>query len=170
MMQNVDVFHVNYYVGPMIALVGELRISDQQIVFSPTGPIERAMGARDLTIALSKIVVFEVVGGLARTVRIKDAEKIYKFEGSEALRFGEWLIKKLPTKVYLKPSGVQLLHPTIGPKYSCKHCTEVLQPGFAFCTRCGARPSPACIGCQRMIDINWVVCAYCGVKVILPVV
>ena len=170
MMPNSQMFHINYYVGPLLALVGELRVDDQNIVFKPTGPIERAMGARDLIIPVDKIIVFESIGGLSRTVRIKVADIIYKFEGSEASRFGEWLIKKLPTKAYRRPSGVTLLHPTIGPKYSCRQCTEVLQPGFAFCTRCGAHPSPACAGCQRMVDFNWTVCGYCGVKVTLPVI
>ncbi len=164
-MQNEKLFNVNYFVGAMLVQTGVLQISGTHIIFKPTGMIEKMMGATEVVIALADIVAFDYTGGLARTVRIKTQNKVHKFEGSATSSFGDVLLNLLPNKAVKKPSIIQSLHPFIGPKYSCKQCTFVSQPGLRFCPKCGVAPQGACAKCQRLLDSNWNFCGHCGTKV-----
>jgi hypothetical protein len=47
---------------------------------------------------------------------------------------------------------------------SCPSCQTAARPGFAYCTKCGTLLKRACEGCGRMIEPDWVNCAYCGKK------
>src|SRR5690242_12872558 len=121
-----EILRINFYIGPVLSQTGALELGSTQIRFRPLGVVERALGAEDVTIPLSQIVAFDILGGLSRMIRIKTKHNLFKFEGAEAGRFGDWLVKKIPDKLYHRPTSVKLLHPIIGPKYSCPECTEVL--------------------------------------------
>lgn len=164
-MSDDQIFHVNYYVAALLSQGGDLKLNDARILFTPTSPIDSAIFGNEVMIQLETIWAYEVVGGISRTVRIKAKDRIYKFEGSEAVAFGQALYKKIPKKLIRPESVVKPLHPIIGPQYSCEECTEVLKPGIKFCTRCGKPPRNACLNCRALLDTNWLYCGYCGHKV-----
>lgn len=163
-MQDQIVFQVHYYVGPMLAVSGELRITGTNILFKATGVLEKMMNMQDVAISMADIVAYEYAGGLLRTVRIRTNDKVHKFEGSEAGKLGDVLLNLLPNKATRTPSKVQSMHPHIGPKYSCIHCGFVAQPGFRVCPSCRAFPQNVCERCRCLLDTAWTYCAYCGTK------
>ena len=163
-MQNEALFQVHYFVGALLVESGEVRLNGTQIVFTPTGVLEKMMNVKDVVIPMADIVAHEYTGGLVRTVRIQTKEKVHKFEGSETARLGEVLFNLLPNKAVRKPSKVQTMHPFIGPKYACSQCAFVAQPGFRVCPNCGAFPKNVCQRCRCLLDTAWTFCAYCGTK------
>lgn len=50
------------------------------------------------------------------------------------------------------------------PAY-CTKCGAVIQPGFAFCPRCGSGIVPVCPQCHRAAQPGWSHCAWCGTRV-----
>jgi hypothetical protein len=160
-----EIFYLNYYVGALLSQGGDLSANDQRLLFSPTGPFGTAVAPHEVVIPLPAIQAFEWSGGLSRTVRIQVQGTLHKFEGSQANRLGEWLKNKLPGKVALPRPVIKPLHPIIGPKFSCDQCTEILHPGYKFCTRCGHPPRAVCFKCLCLVDFEWSHCAYCGAKV-----
>ncbi len=164
-MENKAVFQVNYFVGTMLAEVGELQVTPTHLTFTPTGMIEKIMGAKSIVIPLSDIISFDYTGGLARTVKILTPQRIHKFEGSATSGFGDLLVKLLPGKAARRPSQVQMMFPRITPQNACEECTEQLTSGLSFCTRCGATPSGLCSHCQKLTEPSWAFCGFCGTKV-----
>ncbi len=46
----------------------------------------------------------------------------------------------------------------------CARCGGAMGRDFAFCPRCGYGVAPACPSCQRVSQVGWTHCAYCGTK------
>jgi predicted RNA-binding Zn-ribbon protein involved in translation (DUF1610 family) len=45
---------------------------------------------------------------------------------------------------------------------NCTQCGAQVQPGFAFCPRCGGSLALACPQCRRAAEQGWTHCAHCG--------
>lgn len=163
-MQNDGLFQVHYYVGPLLAVSGEVRLDGTQIIFTATGVIEKMAKIKDVVIPMTDIISYDYMGGLLRIIRIQTMEKVHKFEGSETSNFIDVLFNLLPNKAVRKPIKVQSVYPTIGPKYSCTQCGFVAQPGFRVCPCCRALPKNVCEKCRCILDTAWTYCAYCGTK------
>jgi hypothetical protein len=46
----------------------------------------------------------------------------------------------------------------------CTKCGSAMNPGFAFCPRCGSTMSATCFQCHRVSQPGWSHCAWCGAK------
>lgn len=126
-----ETFRLNYFVGGMLAYGGNFWIESSRIVFSPTGALDRAMGAKDVEINFTDIISIEYTGALSRTFHIKTGDKAHRFEGSQAKRVWDILQEKMPDKKVL--TGVS------APASPCGQCSRPLQPAFVFCPYCGVR-------------------------------
>lgn len=156
-----EIFRVNYYVNGLLAQGGNLWIDGAKIVFSPTSALDRAMGAKDVEILFPQIESLSFAGNLSRAFNVKTAEKIHKFEGSNARKVWETLEKALPNKGVLPPPSVQ---PKTAAGFCCDQCSGALQPGFLYCPRCAARVKSLCTSCKKSVDPHWSACAFCGWK------
>jgi hypothetical protein len=47
----------------------------------------------------------------------------------------------------------------------CPNCRTQLQPGYAFCPRCGAPLARACPQCRAAIEPGWAHCVRCGTAI-----
>ena len=67
----------------------------------------------------------------------------------------------------LAPSAIGIILYFILRNPKPVHCTRCgcgVQPGFAFCPRCGASMSATCLQCHRVAEPGWSHCAGCGAK------
>jgi hypothetical protein len=126
-----QVFHVNYFVGAVLAQGGDLRLEDTKIVFSPTSSIDRALGAKDVEIPLNTIRGVEYAGGLTRTFRIKTDDKTHKFVGQQVEKIWQILQNSSSLKSGIAPS------PKTPATLECGKCAGPLKPNFLFCPYCG---------------------------------
>ncbi len=120
-----ETFHLNHYVGTMLAQGGDLWFDESKIVFSPTSAIDRALGATDVEINFGKIQGVEFKGDLTKFFLIKTDNKIHRFHGRQAEIAWESINKVLAVK------GIKTL--------SCTQCSAKLEPVFVFCPYCGFR-------------------------------
>lgn len=158
-MPVVETFHVNYFVGALLAQGGNLWLEDSKLVFSPTSAIDRAMGAQNVDIPFQTIRGVDYSGSLSRSFSIKTDDKIHKFEGSQAKKVWELLEKALAQKGMAVTSNHKHNSALI-----CAQCEHSLQAGFSYCPYCGTRLKSVCPACHKSIDPNWIACAFCGSK------
>jgi transcription elongation factor Elf1 len=158
-MPVVETFHVNYFVGALLAQGGNLWLEDSKLVFSPTSAIDRAMGAQDVEIPFHTIRGVDYSGPLSRSFNIKTDDKIHKFEGGQAKKVWESLEKVLSQKGLSLPS-----HQKHQGSLNCPQCEQNLQVGFSFCPHCGIRLKSVCPSCHKAVEASWVACAFCGSK------
>src|SRR4026209_1995967 len=97
-MASTEIFHVNYYTGGMLAYGGNLWVDGDAVHFSPTGSLDRAMGAKDFQISFHQIRGLQVGGALSQSFTIQTDEKVHKFQGSQAKRAWAQLEKMIPGK------------------------------------------------------------------------
>lgn len=67
----------------------------------------------------------------------------------------------------LAPSAIGIILYFILRNPLMVHCTRCgcgIQPGFAYCPRCGAPMSATCRQCNRAAESGWTHCAWCGGK------
>jgi RNA polymerase subunit RPABC4/transcription elongation factor Spt4 len=170
-MPSNETFHLNYYIGAVLAQGGNLSLSDSKIIFSPTSPIDRAMGATDVEIPFHEIQEVEFKGEMMRAFHVRTVEKIHKFQGSQAKSAWERLEKSLKAKessvaVSVPASNPAPASPPVSASNSlnCDRCKSALLPGFSFCPSCGATAKSSCSSCHKAILSHWSHCAFCGWK------
>lgn len=164
-MVTAEKIRVNYFVGGGLALGGDLWLEASKLVFSPTGAIDRAMGAKEVEIPFEDIKGLEYTGSLSRSFHVKTDKKVHKFEGAQAKRAWEALEKALPNKELITLVTLPTSNGSKnGHALSCDQCKSVLQPGYSFCPNCSSRVKSACNGCHKTVDPVWSACAFCGWK------
>ena len=47
-------------------------------------------------------------------------------------------------------------------KYVCPHCQRGIEPEFIMCPHCHTALRRRCAACDRVVDLTWAICPYCG--------
>lgn len=69
------------YVNNLLARGGTVCLTKDNLVFQPTNFLDKALGAKPVSIALSGITKANIQGVLAKNLIIIDNDQIYKFFG-----------------------------------------------------------------------------------------
>src|SRR5258708_1592387 len=122
-MPNAQKFHLNYYVGAMLAQGGDMWLDGTKIIFSPTISIDRALAATDVEIHLDKIKEAEYKGDVRRWFHVQTTDKVHKFQGTQAKEAWDYLKKVLRVKT---PS-VNTNKSTVGGTLACHECAKPIE-------------------------------------------
>jgi hypothetical protein len=92
---------VYFYVNRLLAQGGKVYLTKDNLVFQPTSILDKALGAKEVVIALSGISKANIQGLLVKNLLIIDNEKVYKFIGHDLNEFLKALqnaLQNIPVK------------------------------------------------------------------------
>jgi RNA polymerase subunit RPABC4/transcription elongation factor Spt4 len=56
----------------------------------------------------------------------------------------------------------EFLRRDMDEKFVCPHCQRGIEPDFVICPHCHTSLRRRCTTCDKVIDLTWSVCPYCG--------
>ena len=56
----------------------------------------------------------------------------------------------------------QYLRRDLEEQYVCPNCQRGIEPEFILCPHCHTALRRRCVACDRVVDLTWSVCPYCG--------
>jgi RNA polymerase subunit RPABC4/transcription elongation factor Spt4 len=56
----------------------------------------------------------------------------------------------------------QYLRRDLEDPYVCSHCQRGIEPDFVVCPHCYTSLRRRCVACDRVVDLTWSLCPYCG--------
>jgi len=173
-MSEQDKMRINYYVGAVLAQGGEVHLGNNQIIFSPTSALDRALGASDISIDFKDVQGVEYKGELSKTLRVKTGDRVHRFMGSQASKLAALLEEDLKRQGFAfskdadeRTSSKENVTPSAVVSQvvlKCSRCDKALRSDFVFCPYCQAPVRDICSVCRHAIEADWSACAFCGHK------
>jgi len=161
----VDAIRVRFSINKVIAQDGRLYLTNHRILFSPTGVLDRAVGAGEISIFHPHLQRLEVQG---EQLSIQSRARIYRFLGKQVELFKEQVehvIAELdgpgPSPVAERPADPS------GEIPSCPTCEKEIRSDFVFCPYCQEQLiSPVCGNCHRPVEASWTFCPSCRCSIL----
>jgi RNA polymerase subunit RPABC4/transcription elongation factor Spt4 len=66
------------------------------------------------------------------------------------------------TEKYERSLEEEYLRRDLEEKYVCPHCQRGIEPDFVVCPHCHTALRRHCNACDRVVDLTWSLCPYCG--------
>jgi RNA polymerase subunit RPABC4/transcription elongation factor Spt4 len=66
------------------------------------------------------------------------------------------------TDKYERSLEEEYLRRDLEEKYVCPHCQRGIEPEFVMCPHCHTALRRRCGACDRVVDLTWSICPYCG--------
>src|ERR671928_177524 len=66
------------------------------------------------------------------------------------------------TEKYERSLEEEYLRRDLEEKYVCPHCQRGIEPDFVMCPHCHTALRRRCGVCDRVVDLTWSICPYCG--------
>jgi RNA polymerase subunit RPABC4/transcription elongation factor Spt4 len=66
------------------------------------------------------------------------------------------------TERYERRLEEEYLRRDMDEKFVCPHCQRSIEPDFVLCPHCHTALRRRCNVCDKVIDLTWSVCPYCG--------
>lgn len=66
------------------------------------------------------------------------------------------------TEKYERSLEEEYLRRDLEEKYVCPHCQRGIEPDFVACPHCHTTLRRRCTVCDRVVDMTWSICPYCG--------
>ena len=70
--------------------------------------------------------------------------------------------KETLAEAYERALEEEALLQDIEERYNCPGCKQKLRPDYQLCPSCHARLKRPCTACNRLLQLRWDVCPYCG--------
>lgn len=156
----IDAIRARFSINKVIAQDGRLYLTNHRILFSPTGMLDRAVGAGEISIFHPHLQRLEVEG---EQLSIQSRARIYRFAGKQVELFKEQVEHVLETLD--GPATPRASEPTAGPSVevsACPTCEKEVRSDFVFCPYCQEQLiSPICGNCHRPVEDGWTFCPSC---------
>lgn len=165
---------VNYYTGRLLAQSGILYLREHDLLFRPKSTIDRAMGAKDVSIPLEKITWTEMKGTLIKTLYVHTDNTEHRIVGSGIdhlkQRLDEVLKNARMNSVPASPARHNAVplpskNETLSPvdaKDLCPSCNSPIEEIFKYCPFCQTPLKRLCPKCNEIVRNRWKACAQCG--------
>ncbi len=129
---------VNLFVSRLITQSGLLHLTNRRLTFTPVGVLDRAMGARDLKLALEAIEGIETSGSLDRRTRIRARNQQLLVLGDLPAEFVGELRRAMAAKgLLLSIAEAPRSSRSSTPPSYCRSCSRAIDPVVGFCPHCG---------------------------------
>ncbi len=129
---------VNLFVSRLITQSGMLHLTNRRVTFTPVGVLDRAMGARDLKLALEAIEGIETSGSLDRRTRLRARNQQLLILGDLPEAFVAALRRAMAAKGLLLSIAEAPRSGRAGaPPSHCRSCSRPIDPIVGFCPHCG---------------------------------
>ncbi len=153
----VDAVRVRLIVNRLIAQDGRLYLTNRRILFSPTGVLDRAVGAAEISIYLPHVRDISVENN---GLTLQSRTRIYRFEGKQVDLFGEQAQAILDAPPECEnDDGLEKTPSAIS---SCPTCEQPVRADFVYCPFCQEQLiSPVCPHCHRPVEDTWTFCPSC---------
>jgi RNA polymerase subunit RPABC4/transcription elongation factor Spt4 len=66
------------------------------------------------------------------------------------------------TEKYERSLEEEYLRRDLEEKFVCPHCQRGIEPEFVVCPHCHTALRRRCGACDRVVDLTWSICPYCG--------
>ena len=154
----VDAVRVRLIVNRLIAQDGRLYLTNRRILFSPTGVLDRAVGAVEISIYLPHVRDINVE---QNALTVQSRTRIYRFEGKQVDLFAEQAQAVLHAPPGCDdgecPEGGEPSAPA-----TCPTCEQAVRADFIYCPYCQEQLiSPVCPHCHRPVEDAWTFCPSC---------
>ena len=161
----IDAVRARFAINKVIAQDGRLYLTSHRILFSPTGVLDRAVGAGEISIFHPHVQRLEVEG---EELSIQSRARIYRFTGKQVELFKEQVEHVLQTlDGGAAPPATEA---TAGPAVqvtACPTCEKKIRSDFVFCPYCQEQLiSPICGNCHRPVEDNWTFCPSCRCSIL----
>jgi hypothetical protein len=156
----VDAIRARFAINKVIAQDGRLYLTNHRILFSPTGMLDRAVGAGEISIFHSHLQRIEVDG---EELSIQSRARIYRFAGKQVELFKEQTEQLLATLDGRSASAATEPVAEAGVETAlCPTCEKEIRSDFVFCPYCQEQLiSPVCGNCHRPVEESWTFCPSC---------
>jgi len=161
----VDAIRVRFTINKVIAQDGRLYLTNHRILFSPTGVLDRVVGAGEISIFHPHLQRLDVDG---EQLSIQSRARIYRFIGKQVDLFKEQVEH---VRAGLDGTGPRTAaEPAAEPGVaisSCPTCEKEIRSDFVFCPYCQEQLiSPVCGNCHRPVEDSWTFCPSCRCSIL----
>ncbi|NCO57910.1 MAG: hypothetical protein COW73_06735 [Nitrospirae bacterium CG18_big_fil_WC_8_21_14_2_50_70_55] len=158
----VDAVRVRLVVNRLITQDGRLYLTNRRILFSPTGLVDRAVGAAEISVYLPHITNLQVE---ETALTLQSRTRLYRFEGKQVDLFAAQVQAAL--KEPAAGGGADCLEkerPAAAPAAAsaCPTCEQPVRGDFIYCPHCQEQLiAPVCPHCHRPVEEGWTFCPSC---------
>jgi len=154
----VDAVRVRLVVNRLIAQDCRLYLTNRRILFSPSGVVDRAVGAGEISVYLPHVRDISVEGN---ALTLQSRTRLYRFDGKQVDLFAEQA-----QAVLNAPEGCEtddcLGEETRVVTTACPTCEQSVRSDFVYCPYCQEQLiSPVCPHCHRSVEEAWTFCPSC---------
>ncbi|RMF87534.1 MAG: hypothetical protein D6739_01515 [Nitrospirae bacterium] len=154
----VDAVRARLAVNRLIAQEGRLYLTNRRVIFSPTGLLDRAVGAAEISIFLDHLQELAVEG---ERLTLQSRTRVYRFEGKQVGLFAEQTEAMLRRGAVCEEEG-GLAEEMEAASATCPTCEQPVRPDFCFCPYCQEQLiAPLCPHCHRQVEEGWTFCPTC---------
>ena len=154
----VDAVRVRLVVNRLIAQEGRLYLTNRRILFSPSGLVDRAVGAGEISVYLPHVRDISVE---ENALSLQSRTRLYRFEGKQVDLFAEQAQAVLNAPDECESDDC-LEEETPVVTTTCPTCEQSVRSDFVYCPYCQEQLiSPVCPHCHRSVEEAWTFCPSC---------
>lgn len=156
----VDAVRVRLVVNKLIAQDGRLYLTNRRVLFSPSGLIDRAVGAAEISVYLPHI---RDLRAEENALILQSRTRLYRFEGKQVDIFAAQaqVVLNAPDEGVSDDCMEEETRTTVTTS-SCPTCEQSVRSDFVYCPYCQEQLiSPVCPHCHRPTEEGWTFCPSC---------